>query len=489
MKKGNVRQYNNRRGGITAALFIAAVSMFLSGCAVDVPFAADRQEETEIMPETLGLTPDFTYEKAKESPSIQVDRLGYLPASSKMAVFQGKELPESFRVIAKDTGECVYEGKIRIKKEENGISTAYGNFMELREEGSYYIQCDKIGCSYYFDIRKDVYLEKAGQYGEIIQEMTSVGKPLKTEDVCETVSSLLAAYEMYPELLTQIWDSGNPTVGDEVSERNAEGFFQMLRGKTDLLLTVQDEKTGGIFENAEMPREEENGQKAEREISLEATAAFAGAMAKYSYLYQEYDWDYANICLKAAAKAWRYLDKALQRDSTLKDSMETGRIYAAAELYRASNERLYHNYILQNQELVVSGREDLYLLMGKVTYLSTRRTVDHELCGQIMNGLMSQAGKTAADKKDGLFFWQEEETDAVLWNMTGLALTNYAIMNHEYTTVIENQLHYLFGRNEKGAFLLEDPDSPEAAKVLILLSAVEAERKIVEESAETEPES
>lgn len=460
--------------------------MFLSGCAADVPFAADRQEETEIMPETLGLTPDFTYEKAREGPSIQVDRLGYLPGSSKAAVFQGKDLPESFQVMAKDTGECVYEGRIRIKEEENGISTGYGNFMEVREEGSYYVQCEKIGCSYYFDIKEDVYLEKAGQYGEIIQEMTNAGEPPETKDVCETVSSLLAAYEMYPELLTQIWDLGNPTAGDGEPERNAEGFFRMLRGKTDLLLTVQDEKTGGIFESTEAPRVEENGQTAEREISLEATAAFAGTMAKYGYLYQEYDWDYANICLKAAAKAWRYLDKAERREGSLNDSAETGRIYAAAELYRASNERLYHNYILQNQELIVSGREDLYLLMGKVTYLSTRRTVDHELCGQIMNGLMNKAGKTAADRKDGLFFLEEEGTDAVLWDMTGLALTNYAIMNHEYTTVIENQLHYLFGRNEKGAFLLEEPDAAEAAKVLLLLSAVEAERKIVEESAEPE---
>lgn len=229
----------------------------------------------------------------------------------------------------------------------------------------------------------------------------------------------------------------------------------------------------------------EEGQEAEREMSEEAAAAFAGTMAKYGYLYQEYDWDYANICLKAAAKTWRYLDRAQQGGGVLEERVATGKIYAASELYRASNERLYHNYILQNQELVVSRKTDLHLLMGKVTYLSTKRSVDHELCSQIMSELMLEAEKTAANQKTGLFYVEDEEADAVMWDMTALALANYAVMNHEYATVIENHLHYLFGRNAEGVFLIEEPEGKEAARVLLLLSLVEAERKIIEE-AETE---
>lgn len=462
-------------------------SVFLSGCVANAPFPDQEREETEFVPQTLGLAPDFSYEIPKENPGIQVDRLGYLPGSSKTAVFRGENLPEHFQVIAKDSGEYVYEGDIIAKEETaDGISTGYGSFTGLQEEGTYYIQCEKIGCSYYFDIRREAYLEKAAEYGEIVQGMQNAGEPQETVAVCQTVSYLLAAYEMYPELLTELWDAGNTNAAGEAPEVNAEEFFRMLRQKTDLLLTVQDEKTGGIFTDVEKPQEQENVQETEREIGLEATAAFAGTMAKYSYLYQDYDWDYANICLKAAAKAWRYLDKALQRDSTLKNSMENGRIYAASELYRASNERLYHNYILQNQELIAGGKEDPYLLMGKVTYLSTRRKVDHELCGLIMDSLMKNAEKIAADQKEGLFFIQTEETEAMLWDMTKLAFANYAIMNHEYTTVIENGLHYLFGRNEEGAFLLEDPGSTEAARVLFLLSVVETERKIMETSMEAE---
>ncbi len=465
--------------------FLLVSCMLLSGCAAGAPFMEKEENGTEFTMETLGLEPDFSYVREPEKPGIQVDRLGYLPGSSKMAVFQGTELPESFQVVAKDSGECVYQGEIRIRgNASDGVFTGYGSFTELREEGSYYIKCDKIGCSYYFDVKKDVYLEKSREYGSIIEEMQNTEGIQETVDICEALSCLLAAYEMYPELLTKLWSAGN-TVGEEEGADAGE-FFRMLRQKTDVLLSLQDERTGGIYTNTGVLQAMgEEGQEAEREMSEEAAAAFAGTMAKYGYLYQEYDWDYANICLKAAAKTWRYLDRAQQGGGVLEERVATGKIYAASELYRASNERLYHNYILQNQELVVSRKTDLYLLMGKVTYLSTKRSVDHELCSQIMSELMLEAEKTAANQKTGLFYVEDEEADAVMWDMTALALANYAVMNHEYATVIENHLHYLFGRNAEGVFLIEEPEGKEAARVLLLLSLVEAERKIIEE-AETE---
>lgn len=436
--------------------------------------------------ETLGLTPDFDYERKAEKPSVQVDRLGYLPGSVKTAVFQGRELPDRFRVMEKDSGKCVYEGDIRLSEgREEDILTGYGSFSGLREEGTYYIQCDRIGCSYYFDVNSKAYFETAAKYGEIVEQMQKEQEFGETEEICETVSCLLAAYEMYPELFCEIWPSGNP--GGEQTELNAGEFFRMLRKKTDLLLSLQDERTGGIYGSTEGNVSLQNkAQETTENLSGEATAAFAGTMAKYGYLYQEYDWDYANICLKAAAKAWRFLNTAGQGDNAAQSAVATGRIYAAAELYRASNEGIYHNYILQNREFVAAEKEDLYLLMGKVTYLSTRRTMDHELCTQIMAGLMKEAGKIAARGKTELFLVGDKETDAMMWDMTVLALTNYAIMNHEYVTVIENYLHYLFGRNEEAAYLLETPETVEAAELLLLFSVVEAERQIVEASETAE---
>lgn len=490
-----MKRYARHKNYISVLSVTVAASLFLSGCAADFPFverAKTEQGEQEFTPETLGLTPDFSYERQEERPGIRIDILGYLPGSAKAAVFQGRELPETFQVVAKDSGVCVYEGDIRVSGAgPEGVVTGYGMFTEVKEEGNYYIRCDKVGYSYPFTIGNEVYLEKARQFGSMIEEArnggSESGKEILREsmEICETLSYLLAAYEMYPALSVKIWDSGNAEDGE--TEINGEKFFGMLRAETDLLLSIQDEKTGGVYKEAKTASlTEGDGQALQPVISAEATAVYAGTMAKYSYLYQEYDWDYANICLKAAAKAWRYLEKEERRGTLDTGSVETGRIYAAAELYRASNERAYHNYMLQNGELMADRKEDIYLLIGKVTYLSTRRTVDHELCGQIMKGLMENAARIAAEGKTEIFLVKERKTDVILWDMTVLTLTNYAIMNHEYVTVIENHLHYLMGRNEVSALLLEEPDSVEAAKILLLFGVVEAERKIIEESIERE---
>ena len=468
---------------LSCIALLAAVALTLAGCGVTFPFG--REEETgedEFKLETLGLAPDFSYERKAELPSVRIDRLGYLPESVKTAVFRGEELPERFRVIEKDTGECAYEGSVRIDEENaGGILTGYGTFTELKVEGNYYIESDKIGCSYYFTIGQDVYLEKSKELAGIIEEarggQTESGEETVREslEVCETLSYLLMTYEIYPALFEKIWEPGDGKAG-----KSGEKFFKMLRAETDLLLSIQDEKTGGVYKEAKaVPAAEKNERPS---ISAEATAVYAGTMAKYSYLYQEYDWDYANICLKAAAKAWHYLDGEGRGETG--ENVAAGRIYAATELYRASNEPAYHNYILQNRELMESRRENLYLLFGKITYLTTKRAVERELCAQIMDGLMKEARKISADGKEEVFF--EKETDVILSEMTTLALSNYAIMNHEYVTVVENHLHYLSGKNEGAASLIEKPDGVEAARLLLLFGVVEAERGIIEAAMEKE---
>ena len=502
-----MKRHGMHQNRISVLAFALAAALTLAGCGQTfpaLPFVRGQGEgkrgEEEFQLETLGLTPEFSYERKEEIPSVRVDRLGYLPGSVKTAVFRGGELPETFQVISKETGESVYEGTIRTEEMSagaartdgslaDGLRTGYGTFTELKEEGSYYIQCDLIGCSYYFTIGKDVYLEKAKEFAATI-EGSQGETERESEEVCEMLSYLLAAYEMYPDLFEKIWDAG--TVGDGKTEKGGGKFFKMLRAHTDLLLTIQDETTGGVYrEVGQTAAAEKNAQQ---EISAKATAVYAGTMAKYSYLYQEYDWDYANICLKAAAKAWHYLDREERRRALDLESVATARIYAAAELYRASNERAYHNYVIQNTALYESalserGGEDLYLLLGKLTYLSTKRAVESELCGQIMGGLMKGAREIASEGKAETYLVKQAETLAIPWEMTALALTNYAIMNQEYVTVIENYLHYLFGRNEKAALLLEQTDGAGAARMMLLLGIVEAERKIIEDSAEKQAES
>jgi len=480
-------------------IFLLAVSTLLTGCA-DAEHAVETQGSDT---ETLGLTPVFDYELPKERPNVLTDRIGYLKENKKTAVFQGEELPDSFRIIDKESKQCVYVGTVRVKKEdkENGLLTGQGNFTDFKEEGSYYIECDKIGCSYYFEIGKDIYFNTAEEFREILEtaqegysgqgEIRYSGKGWRTDKegnhdtvrACEAASYLLAGYEIYPDFYAEIWRPANMP-GEDGEKAGRENFFKMIRRETDWLLSMQDEKTGGIYGGVTilqgMPEKtadetmegDAEGKYRLQEINEEATFCFAGTMAKYGYLYQEYDREYANVCLKAAAKAWRYLERNPDRTN----EGTAGRFYAASELYRASNEGRYHNYILQNRELILNQKRDFYLLMGEITYLSTKRKVNNDLCNQMMNLLMEDAEKITLTAKEGLFMVEEEEPEKILWNMTIMTVVNYAITNQEYSNVIEEHVHFLLGRNRQAEFLTEDMEIKDVSRVLMLLSAVMAEK-------------
>ncbi len=475
-----------------AALFLAC-TLFLSGCGSSGAAETPSEPENQINVETMGLQPIFDYELPQEKPGVFVNRDGYFPGSTKIAVFQGEELPETFQVLEKESGSVVYQGKISYKGVDavSGKSVYHGNFTQLQEAGDYYIQCDKIGCSYYFSIREDVYSETAKglrEYLEAAKEQetlqdekwyltggwrTDSEGSRDTIEACETLSYLMAAYELYPEQMAQIWQ---PESGGE-PEAGAKALFEMLRYETDWLLFMQDSKSGGIYggiKNITGVSEEilknDKDEYLLRDISEEATACFAGTMAKYSYLYQQYDWEYANTCLKAASKAWKYLERSGSGQNAEKGIER--QFYAAAELYRASNERRYHNFILVNQETILAQEEDFYLLMGEITYLCTRRNVDKELCNQMIDSLMDKAKDIAGKNKQGLFLVEKEDQEEIFCDATIMAVVNYAITNHEYFMVIENYVHYFMGRNRDAEILLDSLEIKNDARMLLMFCAV-----------------
>lgn len=497
------RKYGAFQRGLCLFLAVLLIACtLLTGCADSIPSAEEQQENTV---ETLGLAPVFEYELPKERPSVLTDQIGYLKESRKIAVFQGKELPEEFEIMEKESGQCVYRGKIRFKEKdaESGLSAGQGNFTDFQEEGSYYIQCEKIGCSYYFTIGEDLYLEMAQNFRENLEAMqkgyigqnkewyleggwqTDQDGSRNTEQACIAVSYLLLAYEIYPDFFGELWSPAN-VAEEERKTAGQSAFLEMIRYETEWLLAMQDAQTGGIYSGLKSLRstaakgaaqENVEEQYLLEEISGAATACFAGTMAKYGYLYQEYDRDYAKTCLKAAAKAWKYLEK--EPDQTGEGILK--RFYASTELYRASNERRYHNYVLQNQEMILAQQEDFYKLMGMITYLSTRRKVDSNLCGMMMNSLMEEAEQIAQKAKEDLFLVSEEDTDKILWDMTIMAVVDYVITNQEYYTIIEEHVHYFLGRNREAELLTGDFDIKDTARILMILGVVMAGNGTAEE--------
>lgn len=473
-----------------------AATLLLSGCGVTTVTSTGTTVVDEGL--TFGLEPVFDYMVPKEIPKVHVDTAGYLTESTKVAVFSGDSTEQNalktYRIRDKETREIVYEGTLQ-QNEQKEKSTLYGTFTDFQTAGDYYIECDDLGCSYYFSIGEDVYLSTCLSIKERIQA-SKMGQENNensyftngwrmdergnrdTRKACETLSYLLLGYEIYPAMFEQVW-SADADPEQEKEGLGKERFFAELRYETDWLLSMQDSVSGGIYsgirsksEGVDVGTSATEEEYILREISEDATAGFAAVMAKYGYLYQQIDKDYATTCLKAASKAWKYLESS---PNTKPEQM----FYAATELYRASNSIQYHSYILQNQMEILNGSDSFSLLMGEITYLSTRRKVDKELCGKMMSEMMKTAEDISTVSRQEDYLVKVAEQEEILNSITVMSVVDYVITNHEYYTVIENHIHYLLGRNPEGINMVQTMDLLDGARMLMYISSITAEKELI----------
>lgn len=468
---------------------ILCTVLLLSGCAYASEFPINGNGDDGFT--TLGLSPEFDYEVPESLPSILVDQVGYAQGSNKIAVFQGELLPDSFVLIDADSKEEVYKGEIVQKgyDEETGVFVSYGDFTSFRTPGSYYIEAAVIGQSYTFEITKNPYdklydvalkqyyynrcgltlsSELAGDAAHNachsreaqMKEEASVKLDVSggwhvdeasTRDVttgCSTVNYLLLAYEMCPETFDD--DLGIPESGNGIPD-----ILDEVKYEIDWLLKMQDSTSGAVYSSVDSVDNAALGYLLYIDgITMDATIQFAATMAKFSYLYQNYDREFATRCLKAADRAYRYAGQYLN------DVSPEEYFFASTELYRATGGYGYHNvilnYLAQNP---VTDMENDFVFWGCVTYLSTKQRVDVNTCKDMIKILMSEGEKISYSSKNSKFLMsmdeQQNDRAALLRDVTRLAVVDHIITNHEYATVLENHLHYMLGRNMQSISYLD----------------------------------
>jgi endoglucanase len=441
---------------------------------------------------SLGLTPEFTYDVPVSLPNILIDQVGYAVNSNKVAVIQGEVPPETFMLIDADTGETVYTGTIEQKgyDEESGVYISYGDFTDFKTPGRYYIQAAMIGQSYPFEIAENIYddlfnitfkqyyynrcgltlsselagaaahnachAREAQMKDEATVKLDVTGgwhmDDMGSRDVvtgCQTVNSLLLAYELSPEMFDD--DMGIPESGNDVPD-----ILDEVKYEIDWLLKMQDTKSGAVYASVSSVDNKAAGYILYIDgVTMDATIQFAATMAKFSYLYQNIDREFATQCLKASDRAYRYAQKYLA------DISQEEYFYAATELYRATGASSYHtvikNYLAQNE---VTDMENDFVFWGCVTYLSTKQKVDVNLCSDVISVLMQEAEQISyASKNSKLLINADAEqgnSADLLQSLSRLAVVDHIITNHEYATVLENHLHYLLGRNLQSISYLND---------------------------------
>lgn len=464
---------------------VISVIFLLTGCAYEseLTFDTNQKNDSDSLFTTLGLSPEFDYVVPQSHPSILVDQQGYARNSNKIAIFCGENLPETFSLIDANNGSSVFSGKIEPRgfDEESGVFISYGDFTSFRTSGIYYIEAAVIGQSYAFEIAenpyeelydasfKQYYLNRCGMTlstefaGDAVHNACHTREAQMKDEAsvkmdvsggwhvdetylrdvatgCSTINHLLLAYELYPEGFgddLNIPESGNriPDVLDEV------------KYEVDWLLKMQDSRSGAVYSSVSSADSGGLGYVLYIDsVTMDATIQFAATMAKFSYLYQNYDREFATQCLRAADRAYRYAGQYLT------DVPPEEYFYASTELYRATGNYGYHNVIKNYlQQNPVADMDNNFIFWGSVTYLSTKQRVDVDLCDELIKVLMLKGEEISYASKNSKFLVcideQHSGSAELLRDITRLAVVDHIITNHEYATVLQNHLHYLLGRN------------------------------------------
>lgn len=371
------------------------------------------------------------YQVPEQYPGIWVSLGGYDSKSNKEVYFQGRNLPDTFRVMSRDTGECVYTGWLEEKRynKETEEYDSYGIFTDLTNVGEYYIECDVIGRSYSFTVQESLLQEQFNQVLTKIEQQRQIEEKASDDqairELLQQIILVLISYELYPA----VYEDGD---GNQIPD--------ILEYMTETVHTVINLQ-----------------QSAEPD---ELTYELIAALAKYSYAYQKYDNAYATETVQLAAGLWQQAEKAAAGQDT--NLQEDARLLAAAELYRATGQRKYVTEVEDKEKglarKVEEGTFERYDYLAAITYISTKQKVNVELCSRLIRVVMNRGEEIAAGIPR--LSYREVETDrqsidSMMWDMALLSVVEYVITNYEYGNLIESQYYFLMGRNARSYYYWE----------------------------------
>ena len=413
-----------------------SMSIVLSGCEGIGAVSETPLNTVEYTGVSWNGEADYSYEVPRLLPGILTDRLGYEPQSAKMVIFRRTGEERTFTIRDEKTRQIVYTGIIRFKNNRYVGSEylSYGDFSDLTQAGSYYVQMDTYGESYPFIIHDNLYYS---MFKRTFEKLNTLRTSSDTEDMentdngwqmqekgkkkeiaaCRSVYLLLTSYELFPEVYSD--DMGIKESGNGIAD-----ILDECRYETKWLLHQTQASPDGDGE----------------------TCAYqAAVLAKYAYLTRELDGDFSAKCQKAAQAAW----KGMAQDGETPEDMLA---LAAAELYRATGNVTYAAAAEEHlKACLTKGKLTEAEFFCGVAYMNTKSKVEVALCEAVIKKIMEEAETIAARSKNSRFLIcserENESADVLLGEMLRICIVNHIITNHEYNTVIENHFHYLMGRN------------------------------------------
>ena len=401
---------------------------FITACGLQTESDSGNMYSAAVPMET---TPVIDYKLPEQTANVLVSRVGYQADSRKEAAVKGKTLPDSFRIVQADSGEVVYTGDLkRVSYHADlDLSVGYASFDELLEPGTYYVECDIVGRSYTFTVEEVLYARLFGEtYHQLLENARDGSLSLRG------AIALLTAYDWYIELFPD-------EDGDEVPD--------VMAGLAEWMESYEEQ--------------------AQDEDQL-LRAAF---LAKFSYLYQNYNRRYATSCLQRATTLYSQTQNTMQKDAE--------HFFALTELYRATGVNTYrvqiedYSNFFENNSSYLDETEYLY---GVMTYLMTRQKVDRTFCDGLMKKLMMR-GEEIAGYYDEIVHpvsAHNNGTEDMLQHVQALLFVNYVLGSYQYYNIEKDFLSFLGGRNLESVNFYAAEADPES--YILLLSQLTAQNQI-----------
>ena len=466
----------------------------------------------------LECTDDSNAETASvgvEAPKIKVNQLGYGTDAIKTVTFSDLE-DTGYQIVNVDTDEVVFEGEMSEARHSEGADedVSIGDFTELKDEGTYKVVSNGeesyqfvVGDNPYGDsfdnIVKMFYLQRCGT--ELTKEYAGTFNhpACHTEDAtiygsdktisvsggwhdagdygryvvpgAKAVADLLLAYETNPDAFSD--EMGIPESGNGVSDVLDEAKYEL-----DWMLKMQKDTggvyhkvTGKVFPGTVMP-EEETDELVVCAVSATASGDFAAVMAMAARVYGESDdpklQEFADTCLEASKKAYKYLSDNLDKTGFKNPGgVVTGEypdnvcvdefFWAAAELYKTTNDKAYIKDIKAQMDKIenfagfgwadVGGFGSYALLTSK-----DASKADEDVYNTVHDAFIGEADAVVdASAKNG--YMVNRDTEFEWGSNMGIAndgmlltLANDIEKKDDYTTYAKHHLDYLFGMNATG---------------------------------------
>lgn len=458
---------------------------------------------------------------AASTTDIKIDQVGYLPDDPKIAFVVSERAMGGFTVRRKRDDSIAFRGQLSaaVTDKDSGDQVRTADFSTVKESGTYYVEVPGVGKSWSFAIGPNVYqrafyLTMRAFYGQRCGTAVDLGPefPGYKHAACHLVGAyhptsgktgshisekgwhdagdygryvvnsgistgeLLWTWELFGSRIANVKlniPESNNTVPDILDE---------VRWNLDWMLTMQDED-GGVwhkqtsehFAEFVMPENDRLlsyviGTGKEPYKSSCATADFVGVMAIAARAYKPFDAEYAQNCLRAAEKAWVWLQKYPAVTFRNSENVLTGGygdndcrdelLWAAAELWRTSRRETYETYFLTHfsEHLPTIGAAGPPS-WPRVAPLGLWTYVLGGGANQNVVNVIKQASLKAADeiveRTNGNGYRSSLTTRDFVWGSNGvsanygvqLLIANFFKPDARYVQAAAENLHYLLGRN------------------------------------------